>query len=136
MWLARVPKAQELARTLITVPTAEWSWAVFSELAGKHLAAQLPPGELARQTAALAGEMGTAPDALPAGVALVPWYFTVFAGSGALAALAVKEGVFGHADAMTGLNALGTLIRRHTYDAELYKVAPTTAPIVTYRPRP
>ena len=133
MWLARVPGPRELARALITVPAAEWSWERFGELAEKHLAAALPPGELERQTATLARDMGVAPETLPPGVARIPWYFTVFAGSATLAALAVKEGVFGHADAMTGLYALGTLIRRHTYDAELYKVAPTTAPIAVYR---
>ncbi len=122
MWIAKVPSAEALGRALLAVPESEWSWNKIGSVTEHHLASSVGRVSMQSWKSQLADEMLCDVDALPAPIAENPWYFVFFPAGGALAHLAIKQKVFENSSVTDTLDVLVTIMRRHLFSYDLYKI--------------
>ena len=130
-FLAKVPRAVELAKRLLALGDNAWSWSSIGQETLAHLRDYLPRETLEDHVHALAREMGLlSPAEFPEPIAQNPHYFCMFPAGGVLAQKVVDAGFFGPAySTIELLDALATLSRRHVFHFGLYKIEEGPEPI-------
>lgn len=130
-FLAKVPGAENLGRTLVDLPAPKWTWEEIGRATTTHLLRVHTRETLEGRVRSLAEEMGVAPENLPEPIAQNPHYFCYFPAGGKLAKQVLDLQVFDRGSTAATLDEINTLTRRHLFVHGLYKIETGAPEIAT-----